>query len=341
MYFATIDCGTTNSRVYILNEDGEVLGKAVKKIGVRDTALTGNNKKLKEGLKEIFNNVLKSTNRGLTEIEFVISSGMITSEIGLLEIPHIWAPASIDDLSTSIYKVHDTLVFPIDVPIYFIRGIKNKYDPSSTQVKNVGLLDFMRGEEVQVAGLISSYHLEFPVTVIILSSHTKFISIDNKQNILGSITTISGQMYEAIVKETFIGKSIRNIDGFDDIDYLDYEIIDIASEWVNTGGFLRTMLMPRFLDTLLNTKWYERRLFVQAAIAKEDMRAMNQFESLGFPYETNYILIGENKRCCLYEYLLQKRLPHNKRILKITSESDVDRLSINGSLYIARKSGLL
>ncbi|MBN2324817.1 MAG: 2-dehydro-3-deoxygalactonokinase [Spirochaetes bacterium] len=324
-----------------MNESGEVLGKASKKVGVRNTAIDGNNKRLKEGLKEIFNSVLKSADRDLSEIEFIVSSGMITSEIGLLEIPHIWAPANIDCLSTSIYKVHDTSVFPIDIPIYFIRGIKNKYDPSTTQVKDVGLLDFMRGEEAQVAGLISSYDLKFPVTVIILSSHTKFISIDNKQNILGSITTISGQMYEAIVKETFIGKSIRNTDAFDETDYLDYGIIDVAFEWVTTSGFLRTMLMPRFLDTLLKTKWYERRLFVHAAIATEDMRAMNQFESLGFPHETDYVLVGENKRCSLYEYLLKKKLPHKKNILKITSEVDIDRLTINGSFHIAKKAGLL
>ena len=54
MNLATIDCGTTNSRVYIVNEGAEILGKAAKKVGVRDTAIHGSNEVLKEGLKEIF-----------------------------------------------------------------------------------------------------------------------------------------------------------------------------------------------------------------------------------------------------------------------------------------------
>ena len=52
MYLSTIDCGTTNSRVYIVNETGDILGKATKKVGVKDTAMHGSNEVLKEGLKE-------------------------------------------------------------------------------------------------------------------------------------------------------------------------------------------------------------------------------------------------------------------------------------------------
>ena len=49
MYLATIDCGTTNSRIYIVNENAEILGKATKKVGVRDTAINGSNEVLKQG----------------------------------------------------------------------------------------------------------------------------------------------------------------------------------------------------------------------------------------------------------------------------------------------------
>ena len=32
MYFITIDCGTTNSRVYVVDETGKVYAKATKKV---------------------------------------------------------------------------------------------------------------------------------------------------------------------------------------------------------------------------------------------------------------------------------------------------------------------
>ena len=54
MSLATIDCGTTNSRVYIVDEIGTILGKASKKVGVRDTAISGSNATLKDGLTETF-----------------------------------------------------------------------------------------------------------------------------------------------------------------------------------------------------------------------------------------------------------------------------------------------
>lgn len=341
MNLATIDCGTTNSRVYIVNEDAEILGKAAKKVGVRDTAIHGSNEVLKEGLKETFYQALENAKSQLEDIKFVISSGMITSEIGLLEIPHLWAPVSMDDLANNIKKVHDISIFPVDIPIYFIRGIKNKYDPKSATIKDVGFLDFMRGEEAQIAGILANYDIQPPVTIVILSSHTKFNSIDENRKVLGSITTVSGQIYEAIIKETSIGKSIKKDTDFDDSNYFDKDVVDSAYKWVSSSGFLRTMLMPRFLDTLLKTAWYERKLFVEAAIAAEDMRAINQFDMLHFPLDTNFILVGAQSRCVLYEYLLKEKIQIKKDILTIGKVEDVDRLSIKGAIYLAKTAGLL
>jgi 2-dehydro-3-deoxygalactonokinase len=266
---------------------------------------------------------------------------MITSEIGLLEIPHVWAPASMTDLAKNIKTVQDPAVFPVDIPIHFIRGIKNRYDPQTAHMSDVGALDFMRGEESQIAGIFSLYEFELPVTVVVLSSHTKFIPIDEGRNILGSLTTISGQVYEAIIKETFIGKSIRKDDDFSDADYFADEVVDLAYDWVTRAGFLRTLLMPRFLDVLLKTKWYERKLFVEAAIAAEDMKALDQFPSFNFPVRSHFILVGSKPRCSIYAYMLKRKMQVAKDILSITDTDEIDLLSIKGVLHLAKKAGLL
>ena len=49
MYFAVIDCGIINSRIYIVNGKKEIVGKASKKVGVRDTTIQGSNTVLKSG----------------------------------------------------------------------------------------------------------------------------------------------------------------------------------------------------------------------------------------------------------------------------------------------------
>lgn len=56
--FSVIDCGTTNSRVYILDDNGTMVAQGSRKIGVRDTSMTGSKKTLKEGLESLFNEVL-------------------------------------------------------------------------------------------------------------------------------------------------------------------------------------------------------------------------------------------------------------------------------------------
>jgi 2-dehydro-3-deoxygalactonokinase len=341
MSLATIDCGTTNSRVYIVGETGTILGKASKKVGVRDTAISGSNATLKEGLTETFFAALETAGQTLEDISLVLSSGMITSEIGLIEIPHIWAPASLGDLADGIKKVHDTKVFPVDIPVHFIRGIKNVFDPDMINLADVGTLDFMRGEETQVAGILSDQNLPLPATVVVLSSHTKFIPIDADKKILGSLTTVSGQVYEAIIKETFIGKSIRDPDSGDGRDYFSHDVVETAYDWVSRSGFLRSLLMPRFMDTLVKTRWYERKLFVEAAIATEDMRAVNGFNAMGFPVKTGYILVGDPIRCRIYEYLLKEKLKIADSVSCITDVTKIDTLSIKGAIFLAQRAGLL
>ncbi len=341
MHLATIDCGTTNSRVYVVNQEGEIRARASRKVGVRDTAISGSREALKEGLKETFFEALEKAGLELEELAFAISSGMITSEIGLLEVPHLWAPAGLDELAASLQPVRDPAVFPVSIPLYLVPGIKNRYDPASAGIRDVGTLDFMRGEEAQVAGLLVTRQPELPATVVILSSHTKFIPVDGQARILGSVTTVSGQLYEAIIKETSIGKSVRGEDAFDDSNYFDSEVVDAACHWVSETGFLRSLLMPRFLDTLLRTHWYQRKLFVEAAIASEDLRAMAQLEALGFPTETSFLLIGSSRRCALYEYLFREKRGIPGRIISISAQQQVDALSITGCIDLARRAGLI
>jgi 2-dehydro-3-deoxygalactonokinase len=340
VYLATIDCGTTNSRVYIVNEEAQVIAKATREVGVRDTAIHGSNQRLKEGLKETFLTALAQARLHREDMAFVLSSGMITSEIGLLEVPHLWAPTPVDDLARNLVKVHDTAVFPVDLPIYFIPGIKNRYDPQTATIRDVGMLDFMRGEEVQVAGLLAAHAVKPPLTAVVLSSHTKFIPIDEGRNVLGSITTLSGQIYAALIKATSIGKSISEEEG-DGEEIFDEEIVDIAHEQVRSAGFLRAMLMPRFLDTLIKTRKAERKLFVQAAIASEDMRVLDRFEALHFPGNSHFVLIGPRGRCDILAHLLRTRTGMSQGITALTDPETIDMLSIKGAIYLSRVAGLL
>ena len=71
----------------------------------------------------------------------------------------------------------------------------------------------MRGEEVQCIGIMKSMKLAYPCNFVALSSHTKVMYINEKQEIAASSTTISGQLFEAICNSTNIGKSLVPVEG--------------------------------------------------------------------------------------------------------------------------------
>jgi 2-dehydro-3-deoxygalactonokinase len=334
MHIAIVDCGTTNTRVYIVTKEGTISGKARRKVGVRDASINGGKDALKHAIKTAFDEALSNAHLLIRDVDFAISFGGITSEIGLIDLPHLEAPCNVKDISTGITAMHDTSVFPIDVPVYFIRGIKNNFEPGTPILSRIGTLDFMRGEETQIAGLITSYDIKTPLTVVMLSSHTKFISIDEAMNVLGGVTTLSGQLYEAVIHHTFVGKSVKEEGGFHFKSYFDGAVIDSAYDWVQRFGFLRSVIIPRILDILLETEWWEREFFLEACFASEDLCALQQFVPMRFPIDTYFILIGRERRCSIYEYLLRKKALLSKDIMSITEEHDIETLSIKGALYL-------
>ena len=90
MKYAVIDCGTTNTRVYIVDREGKIIASGERRVGVRNTSMTGSKDTLRNGLCEAIEEAAANAKIALKDISFAIASGMITSEIGLiLSLIHI------------------------------------------------------------------------------------------------------------------------------------------------------------------------------------------------------------------------------------------------------------
>jgi 2-dehydro-3-deoxygalactonokinase len=203
------------------------------------------------------------------------------------------------------------------------------------------MVDFMRGEETQMAGLMKLYpELPLPIIAVVLSSHTKYISINVEKKITGSCTTISGQIFDAIKDYTSVGKSIISPDGTEDDDFFEPSVIEAAYDSTLHAGFLRTLMMPRFLEVLLKEPWHIRRQFIDATIVAEDLRAVNDFDLLNLPKKATFVLIGYKRRCKIFKYLLQKFYGITE-VKEIFEKDEVDMLSIRGAVTIAEKAGYL
>jgi 2-dehydro-3-deoxygalactonokinase len=332
-----VDCGTTNSRAYIVNQQGIVLGRSVREIGVRATALDGSTKRLVQGLSEIVSEALVAAGRPAEHVELSIAVGMITSEIGLKEIPHLLAPAGLPDLAAGAALVSPAVELLPGVPCYFARGVKNSSAATAREFSDGLYLDFMRGEETQIAGLLEIVDPKLPVVCVVLSSHTKFVVVDEKARIAGSLTTMSGQVYKALLDGTIVGKSVEE----DDREALVVPdtVVDVARKATLSAGLLRSLFVPRFMDTLISTTAADRRLFVQACIAFEDSRALAFFDAMGLSVPDNAVLIGTESRASLYRTLLIE-----EKFLNVSVYSDqeqIHELTVAGALALARARGLL
>ncbi|QUI23181.1 2-dehydro-3-deoxygalactonokinase [Vallitalea pronyensis] len=329
-----IDCGNTGLTFYLVDKNDAILSKSRVNVGVTQTAKDGHNGRLKAGILKAFASVLGESGVAKEDVEVIVAYGMITSEMGILEVPHIVAPVSMKALADHVVVVKDESLFPIDIPLILIPGIKNPFEHSS--IENIGKADLMRGEEAQAAGVLYTYDLEYPINILELGSTTKFISIDKQGRIAGSITSMSGQVYGAVIQETFIGKCVKRQD--DTEHYFSETIFNTAFNCVENGGLLRTLLLTRFSEIVLPSTWFEREFFVSSAIAADDVNVFKEAEkTMGFDVSADYVMIGTEDRCALYAYLLKNKLNHRGAITKITDKREIDMLGIQGAIAISKE----
>lgn len=188
-----IDCGTTNLRVTIVDDAGRIAAQGKRPGGVRHTAIDEHNGRLKAMLADCIAQVLAEAGLSPEGISRCIAYGMITSNVGLMEIPHLEAPASADDLSAGVR----TALFP-DVapfPISFIPGVRNF--SGQVTMENFQGMDMMRGEETEAIGLFGLLGMQRECVLILPGSHNKFVRMDAQGRILGCMTSISGELLDA------------------------------------------------------------------------------------------------------------------------------------------------
>ncbi|VFS46648.1 2-dehydro-3-deoxygalactonokinase [Budvicia aquatica] len=86
MFIVTIDSGTTNTRVRVC-KGNTVIAEASGAVGVRDTAITGSQCVLVQGVRDVLCQALSQANVNVECDEMqILASGMITSNMGLCEI---------------------------------------------------------------------------------------------------------------------------------------------------------------------------------------------------------------------------------------------------------------
>ena len=269
--YLVIDCGTTNLRVKLLDENKNLVDMVKAEGGVRHTSIDGHNGRLRTMLKESIDAVLEKTGHSADDVIRCVASGMITSGLGLLEIPHLPCPVSIEDMKSGMKEQ----VFPdiAPFPIAFIPGTRNF--AGKVDMDNFGGMDMMRGEEVEAVGLYSLLGCEGPALFVLPGTHNKFVSMGENGEILGCMTSISGELLDAITHHTIIADAVGH--SFVDVDKYDSDMAKAGAWECAQSGLGRAAFAGRILSTLGGKEKDKIQSYLLGAVMALDVAAMQSF----------------------------------------------------------------
>jgi 2-dehydro-3-deoxygalactonokinase len=194
-----IDGGTTNTRARSVR-DGAIAMLAARSVGVRDTVFAGRTSPLALAVRACIDEILDGLDG--EQPDYLVAAGMLSSDAGLHVVPHVIAPAGINELARGAVRAVIPEVSPS--PILFIPGVRTP--PSTPEAWDEA--DVMRGEESETIGAWESLRPSGPSRFLWPGSHTKLVAVDHSGRITGSFTSLAGELLSAVARHTLIAKSL-------------------------------------------------------------------------------------------------------------------------------------
>lgn len=329
MYIILIDSGTTNSRIRLNKFDEERILDSIKlNIGVRNTAIDGNNSKLRHGLIKGIKELLERNHLDTRDIMYIVASGMITSNMGIYEVPHITSPASVDDFVAESVLYTDEDFF--NIPVLFIPGMRNKVTEIDKVADRINQFDIMRGEEVETLGLLEQINVSGSGIMVLPGSHTKYIYVNNKGEMLNCLSTLSGELMLSTQKETILTKSLPE----DLVTSVDEDMIKKGYLAAEKYGVTRALYHIRLLDFFSDLDKNQIANYYAGVILHDDLKAL--FTNIETSMEVNWVIVGGSDPLkSILDYLLNEFRPDWK-IIK-ANEEQVEYSTVIGSKYIVKK----
>jgi 2-dehydro-3-deoxygalactonokinase len=297
-----VDGGTTNTRARLVHE-GRVVATARRAVGVRDavvmegrgaegrgvkvTAVQGDD--LRQGLRAAVAEAIaevsvavadpQSGQSGLVRPNLIAAAGMLTSEMGLVTVPHVLTPAGLDELAARVVVLSIPEI--ADVPIAFVPGLKT---PAHEGPDGWMWADVMRGEECETLGALhwlerlGSLRVGETEHVFVWpGSHTKLVEVDRLGRITRSHTSLAGELLAAVARHTLIAASLPP----ELPDQLDFEATEAGARAALDHGLGRAAFLVRIAALSEALDPAERAGFWIGAVVMDDVRQMSSHPILG------------------------------------------------------------
>ncbi len=249
-----LDMGTTNTRAYLLDSNGNIIKTAKQNTGAGESVKCKSKQPLIDAVKACIEELGNCEN-----ISAVIASGMITSGLGLKEVPHLIAPVSAEDIANSMVKENYPEI--ADIPFWFVPGLKNNTDIAEE-------MDMMRGEETESVALMETVR---DAVYILPGSHTKFVSVKSGA-IESCLTTLTGELLAVITKDTVAAQAVEH--KFADIRFFNKEYLLKGYNTAEKYGIARAVFGTRILRVLSDVDANTAAWYLLGALLQGDIAAL-------------------------------------------------------------------
>lgn len=180
------DWGTTNFRLFLYDHDGNVIARRNANLGLKNLGETS--------FEEALRGVLTGEFSGLEHLPFLLS-GMVGSRQGWAEAPYAASPADLGALVSGIVQAPSE-----DLDVAIVPGLY-------AESPGTGLLNVMRGEEVQIFGVLETDPQDG--FMVLPGTHSKWALIRDRQ-VQSFSTHMTGEMFQVLKAHSILGILMRD-----------------------------------------------------------------------------------------------------------------------------------
>lgn len=276
-YFISCDWGSSNLRLYLVEAASlELIAEYSDENGIKvffqDWQQSGQEREtfyltfLEDQIKKLGEKAGEDLSAFM-----VTASGMITSSLGLKELPYASIPKKL---------VPDQLITDSISRFTLISGIKSEYD-------------VMRGEETLILGILGD-HPDFQGTIILPGTHSKHAILEN--GVLEDFHTyLTGEIFQLLVKESSLSHTLEacKIIG---VKSLEKSFLNGVQESINSN-LLNKVFHARANSLLKNTSKKENFAFLSGILIGSEIQNISDKSH-------DIILCGNIDLCALYTLAL-------------------------------------
>jgi 2-dehydro-3-deoxygalactonokinase len=183
-----VDWGTTSFRLWLIGDDGAILGESRSREGMTTARDVGFETVLDKHLAAV----------GAPDDTPVIMCGMVGAKQGWVEAGYIDVPAKLAEIPASAVRVAGT-----SRDIRILPGLAQRDSHAA---------DVMRGEETQLLGCVDNVG-KGDCLVAMPGTHSKWVRVSGKR-VTGFSTFMTGELFDIISKQSILQHAVKDSAGF-------------------------------------------------------------------------------------------------------------------------------